>query len=1118
MTLSKRITIVWLLGLTFYFLNGCSTPAEENAQAIFELHNADRTGLEFNNILEQDAHFNVFTYMYFYNGGGVAAGDFNNDGKTDLFFTSNMGLNKMFLNKGDFQFEDITEAAGIGGIDGWTTGCSVVDINNDGLLDLYVSQLGNFNIKKGQNQFYICREIENGIPLYEDQASDYGLDLVGFGTQAAFFDYDQDGDLDMYQLNHSVHQNGTFGKRKQFSEFHPTAGDRLLRNDSSDEGPKFTDVTQQAGIFSTAIGYGLGVVASDINLDGWTDIFVANDFHENDYFYINQKDGTFEEVFTSRMDHGSRFSMGVDIADINNDGHAEIITLDMMPKDPFILKSSLGEDGYSIFMFKLGHGYHPQFARNNLHLNDGKGQFSEIGIFADVHATDWSWAPLFLDFDHDGYRDLFVSNGIPRRMNDIDYINFKSDHEVKYKAEFNDMTESDLQYVEKMPQIKLKNKFLLNTTDLKFEDIGNQIINDQTSYSNGAVYADFDNDGDLDIVVNNIDDTPFLYENKTIQNQSKDQNYLMFDLSGAPENSLAIGAKVVVQKGMDHLVFENFPVRGYQSSVAPGIHIGVGDTADIKRAIVVWPDQTYAEITSLNYNSKTTLKWEEGLQRFDYSIFEDKDDSRLNLKEIASEIGLDYLHKENPFVEFDREPLIPHMVSSEGPALAVGDVNGDGLEDVFIGSSKRKHSVLFIQDATGKFTERSSDLMRNDSIFEDVDAVFADIENDGDLDLVVASGGNEYRTKEEPTRQRIYLNDGNGNFDEQIFFPGARLTASCVLPADFNDDGLLDFFIGARAEVWNYGEVPTSFLFKNLGSGQFEDVTSAVSDGLAKVGMVKNGHWSDIDMDGDQDLILAMEWDAIQLFENKKGKFSKRPLGKEKGWWNFVLPHDFDGDGDIDLIAGNLGQNTKFKPTADEPVRLYVNDFDSNGKIEQIVTYFVEGQEIPFANYAELTKQMVKLKKRYLYSKDLAAASVQEIFGKEKLTEAIYYEANYLSSAYYENTGNSQFEVQALPDELQFSLLNAASLADFNGDNKKEVLLGGNFFDANIELGWYDASPGHILAFGNDGQMEVSTLGDVRLKKQVKKIRPITINNKACYVVSRNRATLQVVCPSDFEL
>ena len=1107
MTMFKyTYSIVLLAGLLF----GCNRTRQ--TPPLFQLLRKDATGLEFANELRQSSAFNVFNYMYFFNGGGVGAGDFNNDGLVDLYFTNNMGPNKMFLNQGGLKFKDVTEEAGVAGMDGWTTGISIVDINNDSLLDLYVGQLGDYQGIKGRNQLFVCKGIENGVPRYEDEAIYYNLDLTGFSTQAAFFDFDLDGDLDVFQLNHTLHQNGTFGPRKNFEgKPHPMAGDKLLRNDNG----KYVDVTTKANIHNTVIGYGLGIATGDLNNDGWPDIYIGNDFHENDYFYLNQGDGTFRDAMADAMMHTSQFSMGVDIADVNNDGWSDLISLDMLPEDPYILKSSLGEDAYNVFQYKIGLGYYYQYTRNNLQLNNGDGHFSEIGLFAGVAATDWSWTPLFMDFDCDGRKDLFVSNGIPRRMNDIDYVKFQESRELELKeGTTRHVEEGELAIVDKMPKVKLPNKLFRNAGRLRFDDVSEQVAGSVPTFSNGAIHADFDNDGDLDVVVNNIEDEPFIYKNLLRENTGTAAAFLSFTFQGQAGNLHGIGTKILVFRKNGEIQTEEFyPVRGYQSSAHTPLYTGVGDANEIDSVLVVWPDRSFARVTGLTFNTTRIIQWKPGLPAFDFRTIQRKKAAPHAFSDATAETGLDFKHTENLFVEFNRETLIPNMVSSEGPALAVGDVNGDGLEDVFFGSSKRERSALYIQTKTGTFVPKTPAAIGQDSVFEDVDAVFADLENDGDLDLVIAAGGNEFRGKEEPMKQRAYLNDGKGNFTRTDPFPELFMTASCVLPADFNGDGLTDFFFGGRAIPWKYGLTPNSYLMQNMGAGKFMEVSQSAAPGLQDAGLVKNGAWTDLDGDGDQDLLLAMEWEPLTVFLNNGGKLEKKQLVTGSGWWNFVLPYDFDGDGDVDILAGNTGKNSRLQPSGQEPVRLFVSDFDNNGQTETILTYFLKGREIPFANHEEMIKALPVLKKKYLFSKDYAKATIPELFGKEALAKAVQRSADNFTSTYFENTGNLSFKSHPLPDALQFSTLNAAALLDLDGDGKKEVLLGGNFYDCNIEMGRYDADYGHVLTISKDGKMDVFPLGAVRIKGQVRRIEPLRAGNKTYCLFARNNLGAVVLKP-----
>jgi enediyne biosynthesis protein E4 len=1096
--------LISILALHAIFFIGCSSKKKVE-HALFKVLDSKTTGLKFSNDLSYNQQFNLFKYIYFYNGSGLGAGDFNNDGKIDLFFGSNQHENKLFLNKGDLKFTDVTVNAQIPQDGGWTTGISVIDINNDGLLDIYICRVGNYEILHSKNELLINQGMDAaGIPHFKDKASEYGLDFSGFSTQAAFFDYDNDGDLDMYLLNHSVHENGTFRPRKDFmNTFHALSGDRIFRND----GNHFVDVTRETGINSTAIGYGLGISIADINLDGYPDIYVGNDFHENDYLYINQRNGTFKEVGEQELMHTSQFSMGVDVADANNDGFPEIVSMDMLPSDPYILKRSLGEDAYDIFNYKISAGYSHQYTRNNLQFNRRNGCFSETGLYSGIAATDWSWAPLWMDFDNDGLKDLFISNGIPKRMNDIDYINFISNGEIQQKIRENDMSQKDMSLIDKFPEIKLPNKFYRNQGNLSFLDEGNNIDGNVPTFSNGAVYADLDNDGDLDIVVNNTDQEVLLYRNTN--NDSFARNYVSLQLKGPSNNLNAVGSRVIVFVNGQVRTYEKFPVKGFMSSMEGPLLIGLKNTKP-DSAFLVWPDQTCQKLDFSASHQMITYK--KGLPHFDFGIFTKEDKTALEIKNITSAVNLDFLHQENHFVEFDREPLIPHMVSTEGPALAVADINKDGLQDVFIGAARNKESAVFLQLPNGKFLKTVQPQLHQDSIFEDVDACWADVNNDGNLDLVVASGGNEFYGNDFHNTPRVYLNDGKAHLTKlENAFTNLFLTASCVVPYDFNGDGYIDLFIGGRAVPWEYGKIPQSYLLLNNKKGQFVDVTRQYSKDLQEAGFVTRALWVDIDKDGDKDLLLSLEWGPLTAYINNNGSFVKKELTREKGWWNFLLPCDIDNDGDLDLVAGNLGLNSRLQASVDKPVRLYFNDFDGNGKKEQVLTYYIGDKEIPFANKAELEKQIPLLKKKFLYAGDFAKATLEELFSKEKLTNASILKADYFSNAILINDGHQNFQLKALPWKAQLSPLKDGVVLDANKDGLPDLLLAGNYYDNNIEMGRYDADFGTLLINKGKGNFEQQELKGSEIKGQVRHISPLHVQGRLSYILAKNSDSLEVI-------
>lgn len=1057
-------------------LAGCQSGPQKPSDLLFQKLPAEETNIKFANTVTDEKEFNIFNYRNFYNGAGVAIGDVNNDGLADVFLIANMGDNKLYLNRGTkekpMRFDDVTATARVAGKRAWSTGATFADVNGDGRLDLYVCNAGIQDGDDRANELYINGGNDaNGIPIFTEQAVAYGLNDRGFSTHAAFFDYDRDGDLDMYLLNNSFMPVGRLQYANIRAQRDSLGGHKLFRND----GQHFTDVSEKAGIYGSVIGFGLGITIGDVNDDNWPDIYISNDFYERDYLYINNHDGTFRESIKDAMPHTSLSSMGADVADVNNDGRLDIFITDMLPGNDRRLKRTSTFESHDLEQIKLSRDFHYQIMQNMLHLNQGTmpgkerlPMFSEIARFAGVQATDWSWGALIFDMDNDGRKDVFVANGIAKDVTDQDFVNFLADRENM--AQMARQRAFDFKaFLDKAPSEGIPNYAFHNDGNLQFTNKAADWGLAEPDFSNGSAYGDLDNDGDLDLIVNNMNAPVAVYQN--LSEEKHKTNYIRVKLDGVGGNRNAIGARVYLYQPGQTQLLEQMPNRGFESSVDLTMVFGLGNQPRIDSIVVRWPNDQQQTLRQPKANQTLTLRQQDARQRWQPAA----SPPNPAFQDITTASKLNYQHVESNFVDYNRDPLLKQQFSTEGPAMATGDVNGDGLDDVFFGGASGQPHRLYIQQSGGTFVDKTPAIIRQDTTYEAVDAVFFDADGDKDLDLYVVSGSNEFQAESDELLDRLYLNDGKGGFTRsELGLPNLKASGSCVAAADFDGDGDIDLFVGSRLIPGKYGLNPSSYLLTNDGTGNFKNYTRRSLPEAEQLGMVTAATWADLNGDHFPELIVTGDWEPIRVFANKRGRLVQDPAFaiqtgageaiKTNGWWNCITAGDADGDGDLDLIVGNLGLNSRIRATQTTPAELYVADFDHNGTMEQIINCADEsGQLYPMVLKGDLQKEMPTIKKKFVRFNDYAGKKINEIFDEDQLKQAVVKQVYTGASVMLLNNGRGQLTYQPLPAEAQFSPICGAAFIDYDHDGRPDLVLAGNFFDVLPEIGRYDASYGVVL-------------------------------------------------------
>lgn len=1093
-----RLIVTCLSGLAFLLFSCSDRQNTSQQETLFKLLTPERTNIHFVNRLDYTEAVNTYTFKNFYNGGGVGLGDFDNDSLLDIFFTGNLVSNKLYRNIGGLRFEDISESSGLASLGSWSTGVSIVDINSDGFLDIYVCKSGPPEGNKRANELFI----NNGDLTFSEEATAYGLDFIGLSTHAAFFDYDKDGDLDCYLLNNSIRSIGGYDLRKDQRLIpDPQGGNKMLRND----GGRFVDVSAAAGIYTSEIGFGLGVTVGDVNKDGWPDLYVSNDFFEKDYLYINRRDGTFKESLELYLREISLGSMGADMADINNDGLPEIFVTEMLPESDDRLKTTSQFENWDRYQASVKQGYYHQFSRNVLQLNNGNGTFSEISRLAGVDATDWSWGALIFDMDHDGNKDIFVANGIFKDLLDQDYVNFVSNRNMVREILLREGTVIK-QLIDSIPSNKITNYAFHSQGNLVFKNKAEEWGLGQLTHSNGSAYGDLDNDGDQDLVLNNVNMEAFVYENRA--DQLRQQNgSLSVMLHGEGGNIFALGAKVTLEAGGRLLYQEHSPMRGFMSSVDYKLNFGLGDVAIVDSLIVEWPDGRVTIRKGIKPNQLLHLYQKEAGPSKKRGV-----NTSVAPYFTAAELkGAAFRHHESDFVDFDRDRLLFNMISNEGPCLCTGDANGDGLDDFYVGGAKNQPGSLFVQSASGNFDRLNQSVFDADSVSEDTDCLFFDANRDGKQDLYVASGGNEFSSSSAALLDRLYINSAGGRLEKstQLLPAAGRFESSSTVEAgDYDNDGDSDLFVGVRVIPGMYGVPAHGYLLQNDGSGHFKNVTPEVARALQGIGMIRDAKWVDIDNDSFADLVVVGDWMAITVLKNKHGEElvkAEAGLDKTNGWYNTVEVADLNDDGLMDLVTGNHGLNSRFKASEGEPLNLHINDFDQNGSIEHITTRYYQGRPLPLVLRQDLVMQIPSLKKKYLHFDYYKGQTIEDIFLPDQLKNTITLSAVTMESAVWLNGGDGTFIKKDLPFEAQLSPAYALMIEDFDGDENLDILMGGNLSRAKPETGIYDASYGVVLKGDGKGKFTAvsPTKSGLSIQGEIRALRKISARSRVL-VVARN--------------